>query len=170
MRTFIIAVCMLMLLPSAAFAELKVGVINFEGIITQSDYGKRARDKMQAKVKSIEASMKAAQQEVEKFQQELSKQSMALSQEAQKDKIEQYREKVIAFEKKRQESQQSIAAAERELFQPVIELLVKVTQDYAKKNGYDLMLNAKSSVLYAGEGLDLTMPILEAFNNASKGK
>jgi len=169
-KIVLIAFCLLMLLPSAAFAELKIGVINFEGIVTQSEYGKRARDKMEARVKSIEASLSQAQQEIEKFQQELSKQSMALSQEAQKDKIAQYREKVIAFEKKRQESQQEIQKAEREIFQPVIELLVKVSQDYARKNGYHLMLNAKSSVIYAGDGLDLTMPILEAFNAASKGK
>lgn len=170
MRKLIIAFCLLMLLPSAAYAELKIGVINFEGIVTQSDYGKRARQKMESKVKGIEASMQQAQQELEKFQQELGKQSMALSQEAQKEKIAQYRQKVIAFEEKRRQSQQEIQQAEREIFQPVIELLVKVTQDYARKNGYNLMLNAKSSVIFAGDGLDLTMPILEAFNKASKGK
>lgn len=170
MRKLIIAFCLLLLLPNAAFAELKIGVINFEGIVAQSDYGKRARQKMEAKVKGIEASMKQAQTELENFQKDLGKQSMALSQEAQKDKIAEYRQKVITFEQKRRESQQEIQKAERDIFQPVIELLVQVSQDYARKNGYHLMLNAKSSVIYAGDGLDLTMPILDAFNKASKGK
>lgn len=170
MRKIAFLLFLLMLLPNAAFAELKVGVINFEGIIAQSDYGKRAKEKMQAKVQQIDASMKKAQTELETYQKELSKQSMALSQEAQKGKIAEYREKVIAFEQKRRESQEQLQMAEREIFQPVIELLVKVTQDHARNNGYDLMLNAKSSVVFASESVDLTLVILDEFNKASKGK
>lgn len=170
MRQLIIALCLVFLLPGAAYAEMKIGVINFEGIITQSEYGKRAREKMQAKVSSIDADMQKAQQDLEKFQQELSKQSMALSQEAQQSKIAEYREKVMVFENKRREAQEQLQQAERDLFQPVIELLVTVAQDYARKNGFDLMLNAKSSVVFASEPLDLTMVILDEFNKASKGK
>ncbi len=170
MRKIAFLLFLLMLLPNAAFAELKIGVINFEGIIAQSDYGKRAKEKMQAKVQQIDASMKKAQTELETYQKELSKQSMALSQEAQKGKIAEYREKVIAFEQKRRESQEQLQMAEREIFQPVIELLVKVTQDHARSNGYDLMLNAKSSVVFASESVDLTLVILDEFNKASKGK
>lgn len=170
MRKLILAVCIFVLLPSAAFAELKIGVINFEGIVTQSKYGQSARSKMQAKVKQIESSMQQSQKSLEDFQKEMSKQSMALSQEAQKAKIAEYRQKVMEFEQKRRQSQEQLSKAEQEIFQPVIQLLVKVTQDYARKNGYDLMLNAKNSVVYASEPLDLTMQILAEFDKASAGK
>lgn len=170
MRTFILAALLLMLVPSAAFAEMKVGVINFEGIVAQSNYGQSAKKKMEAKVKQIESAMQATQKQLETFQKEMSKQSMALSQEAQKTKIAEYRQKVLEFEQKRRQSQEQLAQAEREIFKPVIELLVKVTQDHARKNGYDLMLNAKNSVIYANDPLDLTMVILDEFNKASAGK
>jgi outer membrane protein len=170
MRKALFIICFLLLLPSLAAAELKVGVINIEGIVTQSEYGKKARAQMEAKVKSIEASMKAAQSELEKYQQELSKQSMALSQEAQKAKAQEYREKVMAFEKKRYDAQEELSKAENDIFQPVLQLLIEVSQKYAQQNGIDLLMNAKNSVIFATPTLDLTKPILEAFNKASAGK
>ncbi len=170
MRKALFILCFMLLVPSIASAEMKIGVINLEGIITQSQYGQKAKAKMDAKVKSVEATVKAAQAELEKFQQDLSRQSMALSQEAQKTKVNEYREKVIAFEKQRRQAQQDLQKAENEIFQPVLKLLIEVSQKYSQDNGIDLLINAKNSVIFADTKLDLTKPILDAFNKAAKGK
>ncbi len=172
MRKLIISAVFLalMLAPAAAFAEIKIGVINFEGIVTSSEYGKSAKAQMQEKIKAAEASLKKDQEELEKMQQELSKQSMALTQEAQKDKIGTYREKAVAYEKKRRDSQEQLVKAENDIFKPVLELLVKVVQEYGQKNGYDMILNSKGSVVYTVPNYDLTKEILTEFDKAHKKK
>jgi len=163
----ILAFCLL--LPSVAFgADVKIGVVNFDHILTSSEAGKRAKDKFQAKMKGIEDSMRKEQQEIEKLQEEISKQSMALKQEAQKGKMEEYRSKVMAFEQKRRTSQEELGKAEQDIFKPMLDTLLSVTQTYAKKNGYTLILSAKQSVAYADPSFDLTQPLLEEFNRAAK--
>lgn len=164
-KIFFLTLVMGLLFCSNAIAkDIKIGVINFEGIITQSERGKKAKAKFQQKVKSIEASMTKMQKELEKMQQELTKQSMTLSNDAKAKKAENYRKKVMAFEKKRADSQKALGKAQSEIFEPMLAELVKIAQGFAKKNGYTLLLNAKNTVIYTDPSYDLTDKILKAFD------
>lgn len=169
MRKCIWLLAFCLLLPSAAFgADVKIGVVNFDHIITASELGKRNKDKFQAKVKGIEDSMKKEEAELQKLQEEISKKSMALSQEAQKGKIDEFRTKFAAFEQKRRVSQEELMKAEQDIFKPMLDTLLKVTQEYAKRNGYSLVLSAKQSVAYTDPSYDLTQIILDEFNKSGK--
>ncbi len=165
-KTILFTIVLCLAFASTAFAELKVGVINVEQIIATSTKGKQAKSRIEQKMTGIEANLKKMQTDLENFQKDMQKQSMALSKDAQAKKLEQYRQKLSAFEQARRKSQEEFSQAQKTIIEPVISLLVKTTQDYAKKNGYDLVLNAKTTVLYATKALDLTDEILKAFNAA----
>ncbi len=165
-KTILFTIVFCLAFATTAFAELKVGVINVEQIIAQSAKGKQAKNRIDQKMKGIEAKLQKMQKDLEKFQKDMQKQSMALSKDAQAKKIEQYRSKLAAYEQLRRQSQEDFANAQKQIVEPVISLLVKTTQNYAKKNGYDLILNAKTTVLFATKQLDLTQSILKAFNSA----
>jgi outer membrane protein len=148
--------------------DLKIGVVNFDYIITNSEAGKRNKDKIQAKVKGIEDSLKKDETDLQKLQEEIQKKGMALSQEAQKGKIEELRAKAAAYETKRRNAQDELGKAEQDIFKPMLDTLLKVTQDYAKRNGITLVLSSKQSVAYTDPAFDLTRPIMDEFNKAGK--
>ncbi len=172
MRKIVVAAFIFgLLLSSSAFAaDLKIGVVNFEAVMSQSEHGKKAREQMERKVKSMEDALSKDQKELEKFQEEISKQGMALSQEAQKGKFQEYREKAMAFEKKSRTMQQDLMKSEQDIFKPMLDTLVKVTQDYAKSKGFTMIISAKQTVVYADPAFDLTGAILQEFNKSYKGK
>ncbi len=165
-KTILFTIVFCLAFATTAFAELKVGVINVEQIISQSAKGKQAKTRIDQKMKGIEAKLQKMQSDLEQFQKDMQKQSMALSKDAQAKKIEEYRTKLAAYEQLRRQSQEDFTNAQKEIVEPVISLLVKTTQNYASKNGYDLILNAKTTVLFATKSLDLTDEILKAFNSA----
>lgn len=165
-KTILFTIIFCLAFATTAFAELKVGVINVEQIISTSTKGKQAKARIDQKMKGIEAKLQKMQKDLEQFQKDLQKQSMALSKDAQAKKIEQYRSKVAAYEQLRRQSQDEFSQAQKTIVEPVISLLIKTTQEYASKNGYDLVLNAKTTVLFATKKLDLTQDILKAFNAA----
>lgn len=163
----LLAFCLL--LPTMAFgAEVKIGVVNFDHIITNSEIGKRNKDRIQAKVKGIEDSLKKEEAELQRLQDEISKKGMALSQEAQKGKIDELRTKAAAYEGKRRNAQEELGKAEQDIFKPMLDTLLKVTQDYAKRNGITLVLSSKQSVAYTDPSFDITSAVMDEFNRAAK--
>lgn len=165
-KTILFTIVFCLAFATTAFAEMKVGVINVEQIIATSTKGKQAKARIDQKMKGIEAKMQKMQSDLERFQADMQKQSMALSKDAQAKKLQEYRSKLMAFEQLRKQSQEDFSNAQKQIVEPVVSLLVKTTQQYAKKNGYDLILNAKTTVLFATKKMDLTSEILKAFNAA----
>lgn len=165
-KTILFTVVLCLAFATTAFAEMKIGVINLQQIIATSTKGKQAKSRVDQKMKGMEAKLMNMQKDIEKFQKDMQKQSMALSKDAQAKKFQEYRSKLVAFEQMRKQSQDEFAKAQKEIIEPVVSLLVKTAQNYAAKKGYDLIINASNTVLYATKKMDLTDEILKAFNAA----
>ena len=135
----IIVFC-LALAPNFAFAETKIGIVNFEDIINNSPAGKKAKAGLEKMAKSTKAALEKDQAELKKLQDEIQNKSMGLSEDAKRKKVEEFRTKYLDFQRKTQEFQRKLAEEEKKVLQPIFDTLLRVTQEYGKKHDFTIIL------------------------------
>jgi outer membrane protein len=162
---------MLLFTASALAAGPKIGVINMQKIIAQSEPGQDAMKSLQDEFKDVKEKMDQQKQEIENIQQELQKQEFVLSQEAKEDKQLAYKRKVRDFQDMYRSYQRKMQQEEQKLSEPVIKLVVEVITAYGKKEGYTTITDAQASgLIYADEKADLTEKIMVEVNQAWRAK
>jgi outer membrane protein len=172
MRQTIMLTCFMLLFTASALAAgPKIGVINMQKIIAQSEPGQDAMKSLQEQFKDVKAKMDKQKEEIEGIQQELQKQEFVLSQEAKEDKQLAYKRKVRDFQDMYRSYQRKMQQEEQKLSEPVIKLVVEVITAYGKKEGYTTITDAQASgLIYADEKADLTEKIMVEVNQAWRAK
>ncbi|MFP4212488.1 MAG: OmpH family outer membrane protein [Desulfohalobiaceae bacterium] len=163
MRKLLICTAMMFLLPALAQAqELKVGVVDLQYVLEESEPGQEAIQKLEQNFQGLQQRLDERKSELDSMREEMQKQSLVLSQEAQSDKESEFREKVQKFQELYQEYQNRMQAKEKELREPIIKELVEIIQDYGEKNGYDMIMDKQNSgLVYNKQEMDITEPVLE---------
>jgi outer membrane protein len=151
----------------ALAAEIKIGVINMQQILSESEAGKKAEESLAGKMDELRAKFKKDEDKLIALQQEIEKKSSAWS-----DEMKQ--EKGIEFQKMRRDLQveQEDANLELKKFReekvgPILKELQAVVKKYAGKNGYTIIL-PHNVVLYSGTGVEITDNIIKELNSAMK--
>ncbi|MFP4048555.1 MAG: OmpH family outer membrane protein [Desulfovermiculus sp.] len=162
----------LFLLPNLALAEnLKIGVVDLQKIMEESEPGQKAIKELQSEFTEKKGELDSRKAAIEELRSELQKQSMVLSQEAQKEKAAEYRQKVNEFQKLYQTHQRRMQQKEEELRAPIIEVLVEIIREYGQKNGYTLLMDKNNSgVIYNDQAIEITDAILSEFGKAWKNR
>lgn len=159
-------VLMLVLTCPNAFAN-KIGVINMQEIVTKSEAGSQAMEKLKTSFESMKTNLDKRRDEIQKMRDDLQKQSMALSQEAKQDKEMDFKRKVRDFQDLFQDYQTKMKAEEDRLSKPIIELVVATIRDYGQKNAFTMIVDSQNSgLLYFDKSIDLTNIIVTEVNKA----
>src|SRR5699024_10721531 len=143
----------------------KVGLVNPEQILAKSDAGQAAMAQMKAFKDKQTSSLKKERQALQKKAATLQKNASIQSDAAQKAAQEKFQKRAMSFRKKAQKAQNAFRKKRQELLQPLKAKLHDVVQSYATSHGFDVIINERM-VIYHKDGLDLTKPILKAFNAA----
>jgi outer membrane protein len=153
-------------LPLLAQAqELKVGVVDLQYVLENSEPGQKAIEQLEQEFKGLQQKLEQRKSELDSLRQEMQKQSLVMSQEAKSDKESEFRQKVQKFQKLYQEYQKRMQSKEQELREPIIQDLVEIIQDYGQEHGFDIILDKQNSgLVYSKQGLEITEPILEILN------
>lgn len=172
MRSFILSIILLFLcVASTASADTKIGIVDMKAVIAQSESGMKAMEQLKTQFKDMKDNLDAQKKSLDTLKDELQKQSMMLSQEAKMDKEDQYKRKIRDFQDMGQNYQRKLQQAEQDLSKPIIDKLVQIIDDYGKKNGFDIILDAPSSgVIFAQDNVDVTNAIIAELNKAMRGK
>lgn len=155
------------LLASLAFAEVKIGVVDMQKVLSQSEPGQQALKKLKEKTKDIRDDIEKQKKELTTLREELQKQSLVLSQEAKQDKELEFRKKVRDYQDTVQAYQRKLKLEEQKLSQPIITLLAEIIKDYAQKHNYTAIWDMRASgLLFATEKVDITNEIMAELNKA----
>lgn len=111
----------------------------------------------------LEKDVKAFQKKAEEFQ----KQASALSDSARQQKGQELEKEARDIEKRRQEFTQKAAPVEQKINQQVLEILGKACENYAKANGFDIVLDA-TTVLYASSAANIEEGLIAEVNKIWK--
>lgn len=151
-------------------AGVKVGIIHIQRAIVESEEGKKAAEKLQAQFTPRRNELQTMQAEVEKLQKQLRDQEKALSDEARSNLVRQIEGKTKEFTRKNEDATNDFQQAEAQVINEIGQKIMKVLDEYARKNGYHVVLDVsspQSPVLWASTAVDVTDDIIKLYNAAS---
>lgn len=138
---------------------LKLAIINSREILTRCDKGAAVIAEIQNKFASQRARLGSLQQDVARLQ-EAAKGAPAKAQSAAL-----LQEKLRTYAVEESKLVQEVTQEEAVRFRPILEVVNKVLEDYAKENGFTA-IQERGSFVYFHRSLDITEEIIKRVNLA----
>ena len=153
--------------PAIADAA-KVGVVDLQKALNLSKAGKEAKGRITERVKEVEGKVEKQQNELKALKEELEKQAVLLSAEARATKERDYQQKLKDFQRYTKDRQEELQQLDAQYTNQIVEKLLDMAQEMAKKEGFDILLERGSGgVIYSADAIDLTEKLIAA-SDASK--
>jgi outer membrane protein len=156
--------------PSWASEPIKVGVLDLQRCLQQSEPGKKASKSLQDKSERIKKDLAARREELKKLREDYLKKSNVLSSEAKREKEKELSRKEDDFRDLVRSKEEEMRKDEYNAMQPLLNDLFEVTSKLAKDEGYTLILEAKSGVVYYNKAVEITDRVVKLFNESKKEK
>ena len=158
---------MLLLAQDAPTTVGKIGVINIQEAIVTTGEGKKAFTDLQAKYKPRQQEITQQQQEVAALQDQLQKQATTLSDDEQRRMTRELDDKQRDLKRLTDDAQSDFNNDRDDIMQRIGKKMVAVISDYAKQNGYDVVIDgAQVPVYYAAKGVNITPEIVKMYDAA----
>lgn len=167
-KVLFFVVAFVLMFQTVAFAQGKIGAISVERVLITCDFGKALEAKMKAKFEPLKKDLDNDAMELKKLEDELKNQDLALKLEAKQDKQREFRRKMRDYQDSATAFQQKFQSESQKGQQPIIEKILKVTNEYGKANGYDMIVEMRGVALYIADAADLTDQIIAELNKLKK--
>ncbi|PIM53072.1 outer membrane protein chaperone [Roseateles chitinivorans] len=142
--------------------EVKIGYVNSERILRETNLAKAAETKLQAEFSRREKALLDLETKLRGAAEKLDKDSPALSEaergRRQRELIEQDRD----LQRKRREFNEDVAQRKNEELSAVIEKANKVIKQIFEQEKYDLIVQ---DAIHASPRVDITKKVIDALNN-----
>jgi|OpeIllAssembly_1097287.scaffolds.fasta_scaffold07633_2 outer membrane protein len=169
-RSLIVSLVLLastLVLPAFA-ADSKMGTVDMQKILLMSDAGKEAKEQLAVRAAKYEAEKNLKEEDLKKLKSELEKQSVLLSESARGAKEKDYQQKLKEYQRFLKDAQDDLQAKNDEYTGKIVDEIVKVVQEFGKKNGYTFIFVKNESMIFLDDKIDLTDELLKQFNAARK--
>ncbi len=168
-KTGILIVFMVLLGGLAHAADLKIGYVDLQRALNESEGGRKAKADLDTIIKAKQVAIDAKGQEIERLKEELDKQSALLSDDAKKARQEELDRKMRSFQRFVQDAQAEVKKKESEFTKEILESLRGIIEAIGKEGGYALILEkVEGFVLYADSAHDLTDEVIKRYNDEVK--
>jgi outer membrane protein len=161
----------LLLAMSVSFAaaqdRVKIGFIDVQRVIAESQAGKRAKDRFQAQVKKAEADVQKERQELERLKADLDKKGPLLKEEERRNLEADFQKRTVNLQRTMGDYQQELQKREGEMMSEILKELESVVGDVGKAEKFTLILE-RSQILYSDQGIDITNKVIENYNSRAK--
>lgn len=147
----------------------KVGVIDVRQAIVATAEGKQAAAELQSQFAPRQNEIEGLNKSVADLRQRLEAGQGKISQEEQVRLQREGEVKARQLQRKQDEYQEDVNAAQAEVFDRVGRKLVDVLDRYARENGYSVVLDRSAQntpVLYASTSIDVTQDIVRLYDQA----
>jgi outer membrane protein len=162
--------------PSAAaptpLTGTKVGSINVEGAIFGCNEGRKEIEALQKKFEPKQTELKSQNDELEALKKQLSTQQDKLNPDALDNLKKQIEGKQKTFDRSVQDAQEDFGNQQQEIASKVLQKMAPMIVKYAQENGFGMIIDTskpwpQSPVLIAGDGVDITKAVVDAYNAQS---
>ena len=160
------ALALALLLASSAVAQdIKLGYVDLQRALNESESGKRAKDRFKKEVDRLQVSLQKQKSELEGLKEQLDKKSLVMKEDERRNLEKDYQKRLRDFERSYKDSQGELQQQDNELTAELLRELQKVIEEYGKARSYTMILErSSSSVLYGAENVDLTEDIIAEYN------
>lgn len=148
----------------------KIAIIAFQPAVAQTNEGQRAFADLQKKYQPKQTQLKALNDEIDKLTKDLQAQGDKLSEAERAARAKTIDDKKKQLERNAEDAQNDFQNEMNELYGSLAQKVYDVLNDYAKQQGYTLVLDTaqqQSPILFATESTDITKAVIAAYNTKS---
>jgi outer membrane protein len=164
--------------PPAALAAnttgTKIGVISIEGAIFGSNEGQRDMEALSKKFEPKSNELKSLSDEIESLKKQLTTQGDKLNDDAKANLQRQIDQKQKNLDRQAQDAREDFQGQQNEVGSRILKKMAPMIVKYAGDNGFGIIIDNSGNnawpqgpVLWNGAGVDITRPIVEAYNAQS---
>jgi outer membrane protein len=160
---------MLVLSCTVALAQerIKIGFIDVQRIISESQAGKKAKDRFQAQVKKAEADVQKERQDLERLKNDLDKKGPLLKDEERRNLEADLQKRSVILQRTLGDYQQDLQRRNNEMMAEILKELEQVVTEVGKADKFTLILE-RSQILYSDQAIDITNKVIDAYNTRMK--
>jgi outer membrane protein len=154
---------------SAAEAAVKLGIVDLNRAVNESEQGKQAKMELESSIKAKQAELDEKGKTLEKLKSHLDEQGSVMSTEARKSKQDELERLTREYQRDLSDSQNEVQRKEGELTGQIVKDLREIINIVAHEEKYDLILDKiPTLVFFADNGLDITDAVIKKFNESKR--
>lgn len=161
-------------LPSAPgmTTGTKVGAINIEQAIFATNEGQRDFQVLSKKLQPKQTQLKTMSDDLDSLKKQLNAQGDKMNEMARGDLVKEIEQKQKEFDRSRQDAQDDFQGQENDIAQKILQKMAPIIMKYATEHGFGLIIDTSNPwpqgpVLWSGQSLDITKPVVDAYNTQS---
>ena len=157
---------------TAPAGPAKIAVIQFEGVVAQTNEGQRAFAQLNAKYAPKQQQIKQESDEVDTLKKDLQTAGDKLSDAERAARLRTIDEKEKTLQRSVEDARNDFSSEMNEKFSAIAQKVAAVMTKYAQDNGYTIVLDAgsqqqQSPILWASESTNISEAIVQAYNRQS---
>ena len=147
--------------------RVRIGFVDIQRVIAESQAGKRAKDRFQAQIKKAESDVLKERQELERMRADLDKKGPLLKDEERRNMEADFQKRSVNLQRTMGDYQQDLRQKENEMMADILKELEGVVNELGKAEKFTVILE-RSQILYSDQGTDVTSKVIESYNNRAK--
>lgn len=151
----------------SAQERVKIGFIDIQRVIAESQAGKRAKDRFQAQVKKAEGDLQKERQDLERIRNDIDKKGPLLKEEERRNMEADFQKRSVNLQRTLGDYQQDLRQKENQMMSDILKELEVIVNEVGKADKFTLILE-RSQILYSDQGIDITNKVIETFNSRTK--
>lgn len=146
--------------------EGKVGVIDPQRILNETNAGKKAKDSLAAFSKNRQALMELDERELRRMEEDFVKQASVLSPAAKREREEQFRRRMQEYQQKVTELNREVQEKQKDVLEGFREKVEIISAKVAKRAGLQIVVDRSKGgpTIYFDDSLDISGQVIEEFN------
>jgi len=153
-----------------AWAEgLKVAVIDVNKVLNESEAGKAAKKKMEARYEELKKTIDVKNAEARRMKEDLDKQKILLGKEKLQEKEDELNARVAELRKLTQEAEKEMQTRQDELTRDILKIIEGEVNKVVKEEKINLVLERTSGVIHFDPSMDISAKVLDLVNKEKVG-
>ena len=168
MKYWLVVFLTLLCVPAVGAQDrVKIGFIDIQRAISDSNAGKRAKERFQAQVKKAEAELLKEKTELERLKADLDKKGPLMKEEERRNLEVDLQRRYVNYQRTMTDQQQELRQKEGALTGDILKELERIVNEIGKSDKFTLILE-RNQILYSDQGIDVTNKVIEVFNSRNK--
>lgn len=143
--------------------ELRIGVVDMQRAISETDEGKAAENKLKKRKDQLEAELNRKLKEFYAEEEKMRKAWSILKDEEKRKRAEDSRRKFEALQKRYMDAERELMKRKTQAMLAITKKLTNIIQRIAKSQKFDYIF-ANAAVLWAPRHVDVTNEVIRAYN------
>ncbi|MBC8246955.1 MAG: OmpH family outer membrane protein, partial [Deltaproteobacteria bacterium] len=162
---FVVTLVLAVAAPSWAVDIAKIGVVDFQKVLSVSNAGKQAQAEINKQGKAMEEDLKKKGSEIEEIKKRLERETLVMSKENREEKEREFRIKLNDFKMLKQKYAGDFKRMEKRLVNRIQKAIFELVEEMGKKEGFLLIVEKREGgVLYYPSTIDITDRLIQNYN------